>query len=132
MLAMTANDDSQAAAVHQELAYAMIIISLPIFITLKFFIPSPWGKSLSSGTDFGPLWPARLSWFLFESPNLFWSFWWLKVKIIPDPVNLFLLSLFVGHYIQRAIIYPILMSNNSKKIPFAVVLSAFTFCNING
>jgi len=120
---------------HHQIALGMIFISLPIFITLYWIIPSPWGKTFSTLQQWylGPLLPARLSWFLFECPNLVWSFLcYRQVHKTINPVNLLLLTLFIGHYIQRAILYPLLMSSNTKRMPAAVVLSAFSFCNVNG
>jgi len=142
---------------HDQVAWGMLMISVPTYITLAYVVPvQPWGKTLdnnmirthtqqhsmiSSLLLDPPMLPARTAWFLFEVPNLYWTFWcWnernkssLKQQSSPLPwVNQFLVSLFVLHYIQRSFIYPLLLSKHTKKFPLAVVLSAFAFTNING
>lgn len=125
-------------ALVEKVAKGMILVSIPTFFVLRYVMPSPWGKTLLSKqrqSMLGPLFPPRLSWFLFECPNLYWSFvCWKETRRELDihTANQVLLSLFVLHYIQRAILYPLILSTNTKPIPFAVVLSAFLFCNVNG
>ena len=108
----------------------------------------------------GFLLPARLAWFLFEVPNLIFSaLCYTDCLPIPVPVpvpvpvvsqpsqqrndkndiaitlpwtNQVLLGLFVLHYIQRAIIYPLIMSKNTKKMPSTVVFAATLYTSCNG
>jgi hypothetical protein len=109
----------------------MLLISVLTFLVLYHVIPAPWGKTLSHKV--GPLLPARASWLFFESPNLIWSYlcWRQRRNSLAD-INQFLLMLFVIHYAQRAIIYPIFLSNNTRKMPTAVVLCGFAFTTVNG
>jgi hypothetical protein len=85
----------------------------------------------SNGT--GPLLPARISWFVFESPNLVWSFiCWRQRRADLGVANVLLLVLFVLHYLRRAILYPATMSSETKPMPVAVVVSACCYCTFNG
>jgi hypothetical protein len=112
------------------LAYFIIFLSLPIFLTLTYVIPAPWGKTSQRRYNLGPCIPARIAWFVFESPNLVWSYVCWKSET--PRINKLLLLLFVLHYLQRAILYPLRMSPSSKQMPLAVVASAFSFCSFNG
>jgi 3-oxo-5-alpha-steroid 4-dehydrogenase 1 len=123
---------------HSQIANGIVYISLPIFITLYWIIPSPWGKTLAASDQkpawwLGPLLPARISWFVFESPNLVWSYiCWQQRRADLSVANVLLLVLFVLHYLRRAILYPATMSPETKPMPLAVVVSAFCFCACNG
>lgn len=121
---------------NERIAQGMLLVSLPVFVLLRYFVPSPWGKTLISPTRqarLGPLLLPRLSWFLFESPNLIWSFvCWKERRRNLEASNQILLCLFFIHYTQRAILYPLILSKNTKRMPFEVVASAFVYCNVNG
>jgi 3-oxo-5-alpha-steroid 4-dehydrogenase 1 len=117
------------------IAHWLIGYFIAIFLILTFVIPSPWGKAFNTHKYWflGPLIPAKAAWMFFESPNLFWSVicWYHRRNHVPL-INVGLASLFVGHYIRRAIVYPLQMSSGSKPIPLVTVLSAFAFCTVNG
>lgn len=117
---------------HERLSWS-IILSSPFVFVACLILRAPWGKT---GTDqwwIRPILPARISWFVFESPNLVWAYicWRLSPKPI-DAVNLCLLLLFVLHYLQRAVLYPLLMSPQSKKLPLLMAFSALAYCSVNG
>lgn len=115
----------------ERIATGMLLMSIPTFLVLYHIIPAPWGKTLSH--KMGPLLPARAAWAFFESPNLIWSYvCWKHRREKLAYINQFLLLLFVMHYVQRAILYPLFLSNNTNQMPIAVVLCAFVFCNVNG
>jgi len=46
--------------------------------------------------------------------------------------NVILFSLFVIHYVNRCIVYPLRMSKGSTRVNLSVLSSAFLFCTING
>lgn len=169
----------EESLLHEKIAWAILVQSLPIFLILCFVIPgacvfikvslvvclnlrliysflhlyvtfsaplflarfpwlvfcfqyvAPWGKTISY--SFGPLLPARISWFFFESPNLMWSYlcWWNCQHQLPVS-NLLLLILFSMHYVQRAVLYPMRMSPNTTPMPLTVVVVAFCFTSFNG
>ena len=101
---------------------------------------------------FGPQLDAKLSWFLFESPNLVWSCYCYcclrdseimssgsaaamvsfdnnKLQVSSNAV---LLALFTLHYINRAVIYPLRMNANSHRVPLLVTASAMIVTILNG
>ena len=120
---------------NQRVAIGMLCISLPTFLLLYYMIPSPWGKTLLSKRQLylGPLLPPRISWIVFESPNLGWSYMcWKERRGNLDGVNQVLLLLFVIHYVQRDLVYPLLLSKYTKPMPLVVVIAAFCYCNVNG
>jgi 3-oxo-5-alpha-steroid 4-dehydrogenase 1 len=128
-------------AFHTSVARGMLQCSVVTFVVLYFFISSPFGKTSPTRKGeakkpawwLGPLLPARASWFFFEVQNLIWSAICLsqRNREIFGKTNAILLSLFVGHYINRAIIYPLRMKD-SKPVPVLVVVSATVFCTFNG
>lgn len=94
---------------------------------------------------------AKIAWFIFESPNLLWAATccWMQqqeyhessliVEVNSDgkhmparKINLFLILLFVVHYIHRAVIYPLNMSSMSHPMTIYVLVIATIFTNING
>lgn len=121
---------------NDRISLGMLLASLPAFVVLRYLMPSPWGKTMMSKqkqATLGPRLPPRLSWFIFESPNLIWSYLcWKERREDLDGVNQLILSLFVLHYIQRDILYPLILSTNTKPMPLAVVALAFVYCNVNG
>lgn len=70
----------------------------------------------------------RLAWFLFEVPNLIWAVYFL---LVCQNKLTFGYSLFILHYINRDIIYPLRMKTTNK-VPFEIVLSAGLFTTANG
>lgn len=97
---------------------------------------APYGKTINY--SFGPLISPRIGWFCFESINLVWCYicWTGRrndSEAIEIPVaNKLLLTMFFIHYVQRAIIYPILMPKKGSRIPLMVVVAAACFCLANG
>ena len=113
---------------HWWISITVIVVSLPVFL-----LEIPISKSMSTWRFLGPSLPARLSWFLFEIPNLIWSaICVIKVDHQLPPTNKLLLSLFVLHYIQRTIFFPLRMSPTAKGMPLAVVLAALVYTIANG
>ena len=141
-------DSTNEQIFHSFLSSALLLISFPTFLILFGFISAPYGKHSPSSTQnisWGPTINARLSWFLFESPNLLWSIFCIYHRdetvfrsssspssSVTLSANQILLSLFVIHYIQRCIIYPFRMNPDSQPVNVTVIVSAFFFCCWNG
>jgi 3-oxo-5-alpha-steroid 4-dehydrogenase 1 len=124
---------------HTWLSISAIIVSVPIFLLLYLVVPSPWGKTATNRLPsslqlvFGPTVPARLAWFVYESPNLAWSLiCFARRSRKLDRVNALLFSLYVVHYIQRTLLYPLIMKPGRKGIPLTTATIAFIYCNVNG
>jgi hypothetical protein len=53
----------------------------------------------------------RFGWFFFEVPNLLWAFYFLFIK--DSPLTL-AYGLFIIHYVNRDIIYPLSLKTTTK------------------
>jgi len=101
--------------------------------------PAPYGRySATTGISswiYGPPINAKLAWMLQEMPSvavpailLFQS----KCVLLSSVPNLILTILFMTHYVQRSIIYPLRMTENAKPTPVVTLLMAAVFCLYNG
>jgi len=76
--------------------------------------------------------PARLAWFLQELPSLVVPIYAIVTTFSRlHFVNFTVLMLFIGHYLQRTLIYPFLIKGG-KPTPIHVAVMAFGFCLFNG
>jgi hypothetical protein len=112
-------------------------------IILTSYIAAPYGKFMLS-QGWGTLIPARLAWFIMESPNLFmpmiisyvylgsWNAGYQRLQLHSG--NLWLFTMYQFHYIHRSIIYPLFRINGTchKPMPVSVMLMAFSYCIWNG
>ncbi len=112
------------------LAWCMIALGVPTLIA-TLIIPAPFGRY--SNASWGLLLPALPCWILMEAPNLVAAAYFVSCVQVSSlgTVKLALLCMFVGHYINRTIIYP-LRQTNRKPMPLLVPLSAFAFTSFNG
>ena len=141
---------------HTLLSKLFLLQSIPTFLFLRFIIVAPFGRHVSNQKKwwFGPQFNPRLSWFIFECPNLVWVWYCSFYRYDPDiffmqqqqrqtiisldnnhvqiSTNVVLLSLFAIHYINRAIIYPLRMNSNSQKVPLLITMSASIITYWNG
>lgn len=70
----------------------------------------------------------KLGWFVFEVPNLIWAFYFIFIQ--GDSLSLAYV-LFIIHYINRDIIYPLSLKS-ATTVPLEIMLSAFSFTFANG
>ena len=121
-----------AAAVLRSSSICMIVAGATTFIACSI-IAAPYGR-YNTAKGWGFLVPAKLSWFLMESPNL-----WMPPLVygcigsadrLNSKQNKFLLGMFLLHYFQRSIIYPIFRVNGLRHepTPVSVTLLAFCYC----
>jgi 3-oxo-5-alpha-steroid 4-dehydrogenase 1 len=140
---------------HVFISKVFLLLSIPTYVITRYGIVAPFGRHVQDGKKyrwwFGPQFDAKLSWFLFESPNLIWS--WYCYFYLRDfnimsrsfasilsvdnnqlqlSSNAMLLGLFTLHYINRAIIYPLRMNSNSHRVPLIVTASACVVTILNG
>lgn len=125
--------DAEAEVFHRQLTKGVIWSCPIIFLWYHFAPPIGWGKTTK--TILGVTLPARLGWCLMESPNLYWaviSYYQSPYGAKLPTVNAVLLALFVGHYFNRTIVYPLSLNPQSRPLPVEIVLAAFLYTNING
>lgn len=96
---------------------------------------APYGR-YSTEKGWGVLLPARFAWFVMESPNLWISaifyLYYARETCTTNLANNALMSMFIMHYIHRAVLYPLRMPRSSAPMPIAVTALAFIFCCYNG
>jgi len=107
-----------------------IILAFLLFpVILK--IPAPYGRH--SRNDWGPLVNNRLGWFIMESPALFaFAYFVLKGGGYQQIVIFSFFLLWVIHYLNRAIIFPLRIKTRGKKMPLVILAFAFIFNLVNG
>ncbi|XP_078462780.1 3-oxo-5-alpha-steroid 4-dehydrogenase 1-like isoform X2 [Lampetra planeri] len=127
-------------------------VAAPLLLLVLLLLPAlrlriPYGRYGSR--SWGPGLPPRLAWVVQELPALAVPVWLISWHgaaaalpgdhggdvypggpLVPWP-NRVLLAMFIGHYFQRALIYPFLL-RGAKPMPFVPFLLALAFCTFNG
>jgi len=110
--------------------WSWIIMGAVTFVIL-LFVTAPYGRH--SRKDWGPTLPNRVGWVLMELPSLL--VFALTFLLGPDPVQpvtWIFFALYVAHYTNRAIIYPLRTHTAGKQMPLVVALMAVFFNLVNG
>lgn len=106
-----------------------IAIAIGIFpILLK--VKQPYGRHSRGG--FGPMIPDKLGWAIMELPSPIVFCWFYFTGKSFDAVTLLAAFLFILHYFNRAVIYPLRIKTKGKQMPLVIALSATLFNVING
>lgn len=112
----------------------MLIMSVLTYIACSS-ITAPYGK-FTTPKGWGVCVPARIAWFIMESPNLWVTaiiyLYYATPECRANGNNNLLMTLFVLHYINRSVLYPLRMPRSSAPMPVTVMLLAFAFCLWNG
>lgn len=110
--------------------YAWISLAILTFFLL-LFVTAPFGRHTK--TSWGPMINNRWAWFIMEIPSpLAFSLCFFLLGGNSSSVAYLLWSLWLFHYINRSIIYPIRQRDNKKKMPLVVTFSAIFFNVVNG
>src|SRR5262245_6890660 len=93
-------------------------------------IAAPYGRHARHG--WGPQVPAPLAWIVMEAPSpvLMTEFFLMGRR--HDPVSAAFLVLWVGHYVYRSFVFPLLGAGRKAPMPLSVVLFAILFNVANG
>jgi 3-oxo-5-alpha-steroid 4-dehydrogenase 1 len=112
------------------LVWSWIALALILFpVLLK--ITAPYGRH--SKNNWGPMIDNRLGWFLMESPALFvFLYFLLRWGNFTNGLILIAFILWVAHYFHRAIVFPLRINTEGKKMPVVIMLFAVFFNFING
>ena len=129
---------------HYRLSVGFLASSVPTFLITRR-LTAPFGRHAPTKASekkwwHGPLINAKFSWMIFEMPNLLWSYYccnhFNSLIGVDDTsgvsLNALLLGLFTAHYVNRAIVYPLRMSDGSAKVPLIVTVSACAVTAVNG
>ena len=103
------------------------------FISFPFILryDAPYGRHTSS--NWGPLVDNRIGWIVMELPALIVCP--LIVFLSNNPISditTFFIILWVMHYFNRSIIFPLRIKTKKKKMPLLIAFLAFLFNVING
>jgi 3-oxo-5-alpha-steroid 4-dehydrogenase 1 len=105
-------------------------VGLAAFILL-LFVTAPYGRH--SRKDWGPVIPNRVGWIMMEFPSLlvFILAFLLGPRGI-QPVTWIFFALYVFHYGNRSVLYPLRTHTAGKMMPLVVALLAVFFNLVNG
>ena len=105
----------------------LAIVLLPLLLR----VTAPYGRH--SSTRWGPMMDNRLGWFLMELPALLVFGWFALAEAGSKSfMLLFIAALWLLHYTNRVIVFPLRIRSRKKKIPLAIVAMAFFFNLVNG
>lgn len=112
------------------LAPWVVLIFAAIVFPSLFFIVAPYGRHFRPG--WGPSVPARAAWAVMESPSLvLFALLWLGHPMLGAPVVTTLGLIWLVHYTQRTLVFPLLMRDRGKRKPVLVALMAIVFNVLN-
>lgn len=112
------------------LVWVWAVIAL-VLVPVQLMFTAPYGRHTRKG--WGPLIDNRLGWILMElvSPVAFAWFFLNGTHTPTTPMWIFF-GVWLAHYLNRSIIFPLRIHTAGKKIPLSIVFSAAFFNIING
>lgn len=112
------------------LVWIWISVAVIIFIVL-LFVTAPYGRH--SKRTWGLTIPDRLGWFMMEIPGPVIYLLLVITGNGPKTLTVWVITgLYLAHYLNRAIIYPLRIRTRGKEMPLAVALMAILFNLVNG
>ncbi len=115
---------------YYQFLWLWTIVGLLAFILL-LFVTAPYGRH--SRKDWGPNIPNRVAWIVMEAPSLI--IFVLAFLLGPNevqPVTWIFFALYVFHYGNRSILWPLRTKTSGKQMPMVVALMAVVFNLVNG
>jgi 3-oxo-5-alpha-steroid 4-dehydrogenase 1 len=126
----TFSESLQAHPFYTFAVLGIIVLGIVTFFLL-LFISAPYGRHLRPG--WGPTLNATVLWIVMEAPS---PIAFAVVYFLSDnafkPVPMFLLALYMLHYVYRAFVYPFRMRGGHKRKPIITGVLAFAFNTANG
>ena len=117
------------AEVHAWLVRLVFGLALASFLFL-LFVAAPYGRHTRSG--WGPTLGFRAGWMWMESPAVIgFAAIYSVGELATRPVPLLLAALWMLHYVERALVYPLRVRSRAGRIPVVVVVTGFSFNCIN-
>jgi 3-oxo-5-alpha-steroid 4-dehydrogenase 1 len=117
-------------ALFNNLLWLWTIVGFLIFILL-LFVTAPYGRH--SRKDWGPSIPNRVAWVIMEAPSLI--IFILAFLLGPNgiqPVTWIFFAIYVFHYGNRSILWPLRTKTSGKQMPLVIALMAIVFNLANG
>jgi hypothetical protein len=111
------------------LVWLWTVIALVIFLVL-LFVTAPYGRH--SNKKWGVTIPDRIGWFIMEVPALIIFLYFIITGTVEKTITIWVVaSLYVAHYINRAVIFPWRIRVTGKQMPLVIALMAVCFNFVN-
>jgi protein-S-isoprenylcysteine O-methyltransferase Ste14 len=115
---------------YSTVAFAMIGIAGVVFVAL-LVIDAPYGRHMKPG--WGPTLSAQAGWILMELPApIAMALAYVQGAHRSEALPLFFLALFQLHYLNRAVVQPLLSRGGGRRTTLFTVTLAFVFNSVNG
>jgi 3-oxo-5-alpha-steroid 4-dehydrogenase 1 len=117
------------ARLFDVLVLAWLLLAIVVF-ALLFFVTAPYGRHVRRG--WGPALSARLGWLVMEalSPLIFAACFVIGPHNHSAAAWTFL-ALWLAHYVHRAFVYPWMLRDAGRRMPWAVVGMGVAFNAVN-
>jgi len=111
------------------ICWIWLAIAILVHLTM-FFVTAPFGRHTT--TAWGPMVNNKLAWFIMELPSLGIMGYFLFFGTFSFASYVWILfALWIFHYFNRTIIYPLRIKATEKKMPLAIVVNAILFNLMN-
>ncbi len=111
------------------LVWLWTVIALIVFLVL-LFVTAPYGRH--SNRNWGVTIPDRIGWFIMEVPALIVFLSFIFTGTAEKTVTVWIIaSLYVAHYLNRAVIFPWRIRVSGKQMPLMIALMAVFFNLMN-
>ena len=116
--------------VFYSLLWVWTVIGALAFILL-LRVTAPYGRH--SRKDWGPSIPNRVGWIIMELPSLvIFILAFLLGPVEAQPVCWIFFALYVFHYSNRSLLFPLRTRTSGKQMPLVIALMAVSFNLVNG
>jgi hypothetical protein len=93
-------------------------------------IPAPYGRHARAG--WGPAIAAPVAWVVMELPSPALMIGWFAIgRRAHDPASVVFLALWVGHYLYRTLLFPLLGAGRKAPVPVSIVTGGALFNVVN-
>ncbi len=121
---------SMDATLFRTITLIWIAVGVAV-LPLTLLFTAPFGRHFNS--RFGPSIGNKLGWLIMESPAI----WWFTIVFVSGVsgrchVAWFLWIVWIIHYLNRGLIFPLRTRTTGKQIPLLIVFFAFVFQLVNG
>lgn len=91
-----------------------------------FFVAAPYGRHARRG--WGPTIPSTAGWIAMEAPSaIVMAALWIAGPRRADPAAAILATLWIGHYLYRSFLFPLMRRETGRPMPLAIAAMACLF-----
>ncbi|MCX6275384.1 MAG: DUF1295 domain-containing protein [Bacteroidetes bacterium] len=104
-------------------------LAIAVHVTM-FYVTAPFGRHTSD--KWGMTINNKIGWFIMELPSLLIMVYFLALGSNTTETYVWILfSLWIFHYLNRTIVYPLRIKSTEKKMPLFIVFNAIFFNVVN-